>query len=177
MNPAVRKCFEKLERQKETILLDIAGFSESQLRFRPGPDAWSILGVLDHLMKVEKAALQTVQGKLTNRVPLSFRDRAGAFFLISLMQSPMWVKVPASASMVLPESSADISGIVSSWRAVRAEWLDLLRSLQPEQLRHGVFRHPVSGWMTITQALAFLSAHLRHHRYQLSRLRDATRNL
>ena len=173
MTPAIWRWFERLETQKQKVLTDVAGLSAAQLRFRPEPTAWSVPDVLDHLIKVEKALLEAVQDQLPNGTPLKFKDRVGASFIIAVMHSPMRVKVPASASMVLPESRADSSKIAARWSEVREEMADLLRSLRPEQLSCGLFRHPVSGWMTMAQALAFLSAHLRHHDYQLNRLKSA----
>ena len=128
-------------------------------------------------MKVEKGLLESVQDQLPNGTPLKFKDQMGALFIIAVMQSPMRVKVPASASMVLPDVMADTSETAVRWSEVREDMANLLRSLRPEQLRCGLFRHPVSGWMTMRQALAFLSAHLRHHDYQLNRLKSAIRKL
>jgi hypothetical protein len=62
---------------------------------------------------------------------------------------------------------------IGQWVKNRERLFSLLDSLQPDQLSLGVFRHPVSGWMTMPQALAFLSAHIRHHEYQLDRLKSA----
>jgi len=177
MTPAIWYWFEKLETQKQDVLADIARLSPTQLRFRPEQTAWSVSEVIDHLVKVEKALLEAARGQLPNGTPLKFNDRVGALFIIGIMQLPMRVKVPASASMVLPEATADTSEIAMRWSAVREEMAEMLRSLRPEQLRCGLFRHPVSGWMTMARALAFLSAHLRHHDYQLNRLKSASRKL
>jgi len=86
------------------------------------------------------------------------------------------VKVPPAALTVLPEViTDDASSIATHWEQVRGEMGILLQSLQPNQLGRGLFRHPVSGWMTMRQAIAFLSAHLRHHGYQIDRLKYANR--
>ena len=74
--------------------------------------------------------------------------------------------------MVFP-SETDLEEISSRWIAVRQDISGLLQSLESQQLRCGLFRHPVSGWMTISQTLAFTSAHLRHHVYQVERLKKA----
>jgi hypothetical protein len=111
MTPAIWYWFEKLETQKQNVLADIARLSPTQLRFRPEQTAWSVSEVIDHLMKVEKALLEAVRDQLPNGTPLKFKDRVGALFIIGIMQSPMRVKVPASASMVLPGAITDTSEI------------------------------------------------------------------
>jgi uncharacterized damage-inducible protein DinB len=177
MTPAIWHGFEKLETQKQKVLADVGRLSAAQLRFRPEPTAWSVSDVLDHLVKVEKALLGAVQDQLPDGTLLKFKDRVGTLFIIAIMQSPVRVKVPSTAAMVLPEATADTSETAMRWSQVREEMADMLRSLRPEQLRCGLFRHPVSGWMTMAQALKFLSAHLRHHDYQLNRLKSASRKL
>lgn len=176
MTPALWKRFENLNRQKQSVLSCVAGLSATQLRFRSEPASWSVLDVLDHLVKVEKALLEAVRAQLPNGTPMTFRDRVGAFLITCVMLLPTRVKVPASASMVLPEKTADLDEIAATWSEVREQMANLLVSLHPDQLRPGLFRHPVSGWMTMPDALTFLSAHLRHHQYQLSRLKSASRD-
>ena len=177
MTPGLQQWFERLERQKRVVLSDLSRWSESAIRYRPEPAAWAALDVVDHLVKVEKASLEGINNQLPNGVPVTLKNRIGGLLVISVMKSPMRIKVPASVSMVLPQSPTDQAEIARHWDEVRAEMGDLLRSLQPSQLRCGVFQHPVSGWMTMPQAMAFLSAHLRHHGYQLRRLKNATRGL
>lgn len=175
MSNALQRRLDQLEGQKREVLSDAAQLSAIDLRFRPEPGVWSALDVLDHLVKVEQSSLRTVRRHLPQGASISFRDRMGAWFINSIMLSPMRVKVPASASMVLPAAATDLAAIAASWSEVRMQLSDLLGSLQPEQFRIGVFRHPLSGWMTITDTLRFLSTHLQHHKYQLNRLKFAAR--
>jgi len=174
MTPDLRQRFERIERQKQTVLSNIAGWPAEQIRFRPKPAAWSALDVLDHIVKTEQATFAIARKQLPNRTPVSFSDRMRGMVVIAVMQSPVRVKVPAAATMVLP-ANTDLPEISSRWAAVRLEIFDLLQSLQPENSRCGLFRHPVSGWMDVSQTLAFTSAHLRHHVYQLDRLKSASR--
>jgi len=171
MSNEVRQWSEKLERQKSALLSDVASLGAEQIWFRPEPSSWSVADVLDHLVKVEQASLEAVRRQLPGDAPPALGDRMRAAIVILVMRSPVRVKVPASATQVLPEA-ADPAKSEPRWSEVRKEMGDLLRSLQPEQLRH-----PVSGWMTMAQALAFLSAHLRHHRYQIDRLKSASRTV
>jgi len=173
MTQALRRTFDKLERQKREVLSDLARLSSAQLQYRPESGGWCALEVLDHLIKVEEASLRTVREHLPDGVSLSLKDRLGALFIASVMLSPMRVKVPPSAHVVMPAATKDLFACAASWSEVREKTAHLLGSLQPAQMRIGLFRHPVSGWMTITDTLRFLSVHLQHHRYQLRRLKSA----
>ena len=173
----VQQLFESLERQKEAFLSEISNWPPPALRFRPAQLEWSCLDVLDHLVKVEKAFLDFVKGNLPNGRSVPMTDRIRARVVIYVMRSPIRVKTPASVSMVLPGSNLDPSQLKQNWNEVRKNISNLLRALDPPQLRIGLFQHPVGGWMPVPQAMEFLSAHLRHHGYQLKRLKSLTRGL
>lgn len=172
MTKVTHQRLDTLTRQKKGMLRQLSGWSEAQLSFRPNPTQWSALDMLDHLVKVEKAAHAAVFKNLPRGHPITLKDRLGAQAVFAVMRSPIRVKVPAAASVVLPEQTADLPKIEAHWNNVRQEILELLNSLQPPQFQVGLFRHPVSGWMTITGALTFLSVHLKHHEYQLDRIRQ-----
>ena len=77
--------------------------------------------------------------------------------------------------MVMPGAVGDLREITARWEAVRADLRSVAEGLTPEQQREAVFAHPRSGAMTFAMALGFLGTHLQHHRYQLRRLREASR--
>ncbi len=177
MTSNLQRSFERLESQKAAFLAETSLWSAERLHFRPAHSSWSALDVIDHLVKVEQALVRAVRSSLPHGHPQQVKERVGALLVFLVMRSPIRIKVPASAGSVLPEITADPILIVRQWDDLRIEMEDLVKGLLPAQLRCGLFRHPVSGWMTMSQALAFLSAHLRHHGYQLTRLERATRAL
>ena len=177
MIKSLLKSYESLQRQKHAFLSRVAGLSTSQLHFRQVPGSWSVSDILDHLVKVEKELLTAVKAELPNGTARGLRDGIGAIFIIGVMLWPMRVKAPASASALLPQTTAVPAKTALRWTEVRTEMADLLGRLRTDQLGCGLFRHPVSGWMTIQQALTFLSAHIQHHTYQLNRLMSAMRNI
>lgn len=177
MTPVLARSFEKLERQKTEALGEIAAWSPERLRFRPDPASWSTLDVLDHLMKVEQALLKAVMANLPHGQPVSLRSRLGARLVIGVMRSRLRVKVPPAATSVLPGAKLDPAGLGPRWTATRDELGALLATLSREQLRRGLFRHPVSGWMTMPHAVTFLAAHFGHHQRQLARLRHASQGM
>ena len=94
------------------------------------------------------------------------------------MLVPGRVKVPNVVTSILPtETERAFSALRQAWAADRAKLTGFLNSLSIVDLPKGVFRHPFGGWATANGALLFLRAHLQHHRYQLGRLRRATRDL
>ena len=177
MSPSIQPQFEKLQRQKQAVLSGLSAWSIERLQFRPAPANWSTLDVLDHLVKVEEGWIDAVRANLPDGHPVRFRDRLGAWAVYCVMWSPLRVKVPDSAAQTLPNETGNLSLMTGKWQVTRDEMAQLLAGLSLKQLRSGLFQHPVSGWMTMPQAIQFLSAHLRHHGYQVSRLEQKTRGL
>jgi hypothetical protein len=162
--------FNKLEARKAAVLARLESWPSEQLAFRPNSTAWTALDVVSHLVKVEAAFIGRVKDSLADGKIVTIREQCMALVVIGVMRSPARVKVPAGASGVLPEPSASLAELAAEWSAVRANIRLLLDSIPPNQMNQGFFKHPVSGWMSIPMALRFLSAHLRHHEYQLKRL-------
>lgn len=75
MTRAMQRRLDKLERQKHEVLSEASKLSSTDLRFRPDPRAWTALDVLDHLVKVEEASLQSVRKHLPKGASISFKDR------------------------------------------------------------------------------------------------------
>jgi hypothetical protein len=162
---------QQLERQKREILDELAPFSSAQLSQRPDPGTWSALQVLDHLVKIEEGMLRGAKEQLPRHIAVSFRERLQGRMMCALMETPVRVKVPPGAEAVLPDAGLDFGGIIARWDKTRDEWRAFLATFPSAHSAHGVFHHPVSGWMTLALTLKFASSHLAHHRYQLARIR------
>jgi len=176
MTPQLRRRLDKLNAQKQSLLASIESLSASDLAWRPELGAWCVLDVVDHLMKVERTMVEGFKGNLALRNPVPLVDRLRAYGLLGLMLSPIRVKVPTLALNTLPEMTSSLPVMVERWMQFRSEMAQLISMLAPEELLFGATRHPVSGWMDVRLALAFLSAHLRHHAYQVKRLQSAIKH-
>jgi len=164
--------FELLESQKNAFLATLDSWSSGDLRVRPTPGVWSALDVLDHIAKTQAEAFAGMQENHDQPIRVSLPDRLRGTFIIQFMRTPLRVRVPASvAAAVLPDHSANFIALKRDWNHSQSQlkqWLSNLKS-DPHSLTG--FQHPVSGWMTVSLGLRFLAAHVRHHRYQLGRIK------
>lgn len=87
------------------------------------------------------------------------------------------MKVPSSAAEVLPDPNVNLAAVLQRWDVARKDLAQLLTQTTPDQFGAGVFRHPVSGWMSSLQILSFFSVHIQHHGFQLIRLSTASEGL
>jgi hypothetical protein len=171
VTPEILRAFENLECQKQALLERLASWPPQTIHYRPVNAGWSAIDVIDHLVRVENGLIASLRANLPHGSPLALGDQIRAFFLTALMRTPVRVKVPSAAASTMPAPGLELTGVITEWNTVRSRLRGLLDSVSLSQLRRGVFHHPVSGWMTVGQALAFLSAHIRHHEYQLRSIR------
>ena len=168
---------EQLEDQKVELLAALTGWSQARLLHRPSAGEWCALEMLDHLVKVEVGILKTAKRGLRAPHRIGFTDRLRTRFLNGVFRSERKVKVPASASQVLPGSNLALPAIIERWDQCRAELAQMLMTETAERLKKGLFKHPVGGWMGMPEILEFFSVHLIHHGYQLARLRESSEEL
>ena len=167
----------QLEQQKTEALGAVEGWSPARLAYRTAPDTWSTVEIFDHLVKTETGILTATKQGLEDPHRIGVRDRAGFMLIDRVFRSQRKVKVPASASQVLPDAGVSLESIIGRWNDTRSNLQQVLAQLTPDQFQGGVFRHPVSGWMSVPQVLSFFSVHILHHSFQLTRLREASQHL
>ena len=160
-----------LQRQKHAFLSELKDWHPTQTSFRCAPGSWCALEVLDHVVKAERGILADIQWNLVraNHVPLSHRIRSD--LLIWFMRTPLRVRVPGPLFSVLPGTDSDLPTLIATWSDSQARIEEWLKDFRIDTHAMAAFHHPVSGWMTASQAFSFLAAHTRHHRYQLVRIR------
>jgi hypothetical protein len=171
---ALQHLLDGLERRKEQYLLDASVWPAEALRYRPAPETWCALDVLDHLERTEKNIAAIMLSNRTSPQALSMGDRVRGTMMLALFYSPARVKIPGAAAVILPETPGGLDEIIAAWGRTRQFLGSVVTKLEDAGVatkRVGVFRHPVAGWMSPRTTLRFLDAHLAHHMYQWKRLR------
>lgn len=162
--------FEDLEDRKTELLADLGEGSDAQLHFRPTPESWSLLQVLEHLLRVEEAVLEQLQRTASashrRRTPVT---RLRFAFLRLVLRSPLRVKAPTRR--VLPAGDLTLGEIEASWSDVRRALARRLEAIEAPALTSPVAYHPVAGRLTAVQGLDFLIDHFDHHLRQVERIR------
>jgi len=163
---------EILESEKRAVTGDLGRWSVEQLRFRPGSMSWSALDVLDHVARTEAEAvghLRTYRGQGRRQ---EFVERLRGSCLIRLMQLPVRVQAPRAMPQILPSEGRSLAEILGEWSRTRLALQKEVRSIAPGEACCAFTQHPFSGWMNLPQTIAFLAAHIRHHRFQIDRIRN-----
>ncbi len=169
MIASLTRSFDQLQRQKAGLVQSLQSMSPGRLAHRPSAASWSALEIADHLARTEHAILGAVKAQMPWTTPVPRRDQFRAFLIASLFRTPARVKVPRAAAHVLPGELPRLPEVLALWDETRVQMAATLDPITPDVLARGAFRHPVSGWMTVTNTLRFLSVHMVHHQYQLNR--------
>lgn len=167
----LREQLAGLELQKSGILAEVRGWPEQLRAARPMDGGWSALQVLDHLVRTESGICEVMAQGANEPRRIGVRDRVGFALVERVFRSRRRVRVPRSVEdIVWPGEELDFREVERRWDSVRSE---LAGVVEPRTgCSGGVFRHPVSGWMTLEQVLRFFSVHMVHHEFQLERIRE-----
>lgn len=166
----------ELERQKRDLLAEVGEWSTEKLFHRPSPSEWSVVEMMDHLVKTEIAILAAAREGLRKPHRIGLGDKVRTRFLQRVFMSDRKVKVPASVSQVLPGSDLQWPLLLDRWQKSRWELQQFLKDHDHKLLSQGIFRHPIGGWMAMPEILNFFSVHLIHHNYQLVKIKNALRD-
>jgi hypothetical protein len=159
------------------LLDELQQWTPEQLDFRPTPESWSALMILDHMIKTERTVLSVMRTNLAKNYQVTLRQRFRSAVVLTIMALPIKVKVPKAVTFLVPaQEQLDLDSLCKQWEEDRIHLSEFICGLSSEDRKRGVFRHPVGGWTTPNGALLFLRAHIYHHRYQLGRLQKAWRN-
>ncbi len=171
MERSVLPQYRLLDRERKAFLATLDPWPPGELCVRPAPRAWSAVDVLDHVAKTERAAFASMLENFNQPIRISLTDRLCGAFIIQLMRTPIRVRVPDRvAAAILPDGTADFTAVRRTWNDSQAELKEWVSRLETDPRSLAGFKHPVSGWMSVSQGLSFLASHVRHHRYQLVRI-------
>lgn len=174
MLAALSKPFERLEQSRSELAKRLLQYSPVQLQFRPAPQTWSLTEIVHHLVLAEHFAAAYIERKLGSPVALrqlSWHAGFRSFLLTCAMRSPLRFKAPTP--LVLPSPNLALSDLQGQWQELREKWLVLLERVTPEMLNLPLYRHPVAGLLTISQAVRFQQEHFNHHLQQINRILQA----
>jgi DinB superfamily len=171
MNGRTRRLFDRITLQRQTVLDELAGLGPEQLAFRPEPGSWSVLDVLEHLVRVEEGIMSRIRKRDPRTWGEAVRTR-GALELMSLYYLiGRRFRVPIET--VMPLGGVTLSDLGARWEAAQATMRGVLEGFGPDDFRRPMMRHPMLGRLTPVETLSFICRHIAHHRRQIARIRRA----
>ncbi|HEY7480835.1 MAG TPA: DinB family protein [Gemmatimonadales bacterium] len=166
-----RDLLNRLTQLRHAMLVEANGLSAEELLHRPGAGAWSILDVIEHLVRVEEAILSRVR----KRDPRTWGEAARARVRLALV-SILFVcrgrlRVPTQA--VVPLGGVTLTDLAARWETSQDAMRRTLDGFGPADYSRPLMRHPILGLLTPVETLTFLVRHIAHHRRQVARIRSS----
>lgn len=169
----VEKQFKSIEEQRKILLDEISKLSHTQQNFKPSPESWSILQVVNHLLYAEtnivKYMLKKMQGIATVE-KAGVQAKVRSIVLNTFLKSPLKFKAP-KAAMPKQDEVYIFENLSKQWSEVRAEFGKILDQLNPADAEKLLFKHPISGKFNIYQTMSFMREHIEHHKKQIQRIK------
>jgi uncharacterized damage-inducible protein DinB len=170
--------FEQVEQQLNRLLLHLEAYPEGRLSRQPSPEQWSVLQVVEHLLRVEKVALGYILKKSSGGYSSMPRQGWLSILLLATLRLylvlPIKVKAPKAVDVPLQDPMPDLAELAREYRQTRASFREFLQNAPEEAFEVNIFRHPLVGRLRLRETLGFLSAHFERHRSQIQRLLSAT---
>ena len=170
--PTPSRRFREAERLRAMVgdCLDrVAELPDSLDQRSPGPDRWSPLQLVEHIVISEREVLDFP-------VPLPDRDNPSRKFRHRFNRMVVFLVLQLRIPVPVPEAAMAPTGRTPLHRLRRIaaevhDWLEeVVRSESPEILERPLFRHPVAGPMTLDQVLHLDRLHIAAHQRQLEDL-------
>lgn len=171
MNTKTSELFRALEDNKKNYIQYLTEKDPQLFVLKHSPHEWSVLQLIDHLIKVEVGSMKYLQKKLSFNPSLpqaGILDRLKDPIIKLVLNTPIKFK----ASPILQEESVELSyqELLNHWSSSRLEMGVYLDSLSHEILNAVIFRNFAVGRITSYQQLAFLDAHMKRHFKQLKHI-------
>lgn len=159
----------RVEERRRDVMGDVDRLSAEQLTYRPGPNRWSILDIVEHLVKVEEGVVSRVRPREPRTLAQAAQARS-ALVLMHVVTALRWrVKVPVQG--VLPLGGVTLSDLASRWDDTQAALRERLEAFGPGDWPRPMMRHPLLGLLTPAEGLRFIHWHMGHHHRQIGRIR------
>jgi DinB family protein len=165
--PAEReKAVKYLQQTRDGVVAATKGLSDAQMKFKAGPDRWSVAETLEHISKAEGFLLQNTADQIMKAPapPAEGRDNAkiDAFVLAALPDRSHKAQAPeplVPSSGVTPAESLDL------FLKSRAKTIAFVESTQG--MREHAVDSPLGQKLDAYQWVLFIAGHSERHTKQI----------
>jgi hypothetical protein len=165
----IQQQYDSLKLKLEALLQLIDSQTDEVLSFKAGPDKWSIVEVVEHLVIAEEGLLK----QLSTNIPDSTLDPEAKTpekhqTVIKVMERDIEVDVPHES--LEPHGHIALEDLLIQWNEIREKLPGLLAEIKPEKKDDPVFQHPYGGPLDIADTLQFFEVHFDNHMRHIDRV-------
>lgn len=167
----IQKLLQEVSTSRSLYLDQLANISEAQAIWKPDPEVWNVIEIIEHLFWAEQSGIfgmwKTLHAIRNGRIVRTY-DSPHQDMTIEQIINKTWQakeKVPAVA---VPRLGGPLAFWKSSLISLEVVLEGFGENLQENELRIQAQPHPISGPLDFHQRLEFLRFHLDRHREQVS---------
>ena len=166
----IQETYDSLTGKREQLLQYLDSLKNEVLSFKSGPDKWSIVEVVEHLVIAEADLIRQLTTAEVHSPPLDIESRSAKKFqtVIKVMERDIEVDVPHES--MEPHGQMSLDDLLLQWDDIRKQLQGLLAGIKQEDLGDMVYRHPYAGPLDISETLHFFEVHYDNHMRQIDKI-------
>jgi uncharacterized damage-inducible protein DinB len=162
---------QQFQTTRDNFLKSIAGLSQKQWTFKPGPDRWSVAEVAEHITVSESTIFSLVQKTMQSPAAPEKRELVKGKDQLILQRMPDRSHKAQAPEMLRPTGRwATEADLTKAFEDSRKANMDYIRTTN-DDLRDHFFDHPVFGPLDGYQWLLLISAHSARHTEQIEEVK------
>ncbi len=167
----IQIAIDKLDEKRQALITAVQSVSEDQLTYKLGPDKWSLLQELQHVIWAERGMRLSEEELRDNPVREHLRPGELVDVVKNILENDVPVNVPDPS--LEPDGNTSLPELLKLWEQERQLLWALLEMVNSENVDKVMFSHPAAGPLTPLQTLELALAHLDNHQRRINnRLAD-----
>lgn len=169
MNSGLKSSYERLIETKKKFIDRVNGKTIEQQNFKPSDSAWNMIEVMDHILVSESRILEYLKKNPPHETEykVNLKSKLAYKALAVFYKSAGKVKMPIKG---LGPLGLEWDALLEKSSTNDIYLKTILDDFPNEKINHSVFKHPVSGAMTLENTIDFFTNHFLHHFHQLNRI-------
>lgn len=174
---SVAEIYEAIDKTREQFYRRVEELSDEQAGARPGPEAWSVAEIAEHLALIERSVLRLMKGVLAQIEAAGGQGDGTAatmkpFSLEHHVERSRTEKYVAP-EMARPKGEAPLTDSLARLRRTREELHALRPRIEAADLNAVSYPHPAFGPLNVYEWLAFIGIHEARHLRQAEAMLSA----
>ncbi|MGB5425120.1 MAG: DinB family protein [Desulfobacterales bacterium] len=170
MLPELSGLWAKIETRHQEMFDLIDELKPKQLLFKPEPDRWTMLQVLQHVVLGAQGMRRSEAEMRDNPLREILKPGEMVKLVMDVLVKDVPVDVPDPS--MDPDGKVTVEELRAIWRKERRALAVLLETVTVENQEQVMFSHAAAGPLTALQMLEIAEAHLGTHRRQMDRIRS-----
>lgn len=170
---SVAEIYEEITDTRARLVGAVEELTDEQLGFRPSPERWNVVEIVEHLSITERRLARMLAGLVGKLEAEPAREEGSAFAPVSVAE---YVERADKEKYTAPEEirpkGTPLPDSLARLRDSRASILDLRPRVERVDGTRANFPHPAWGPLDLYQWLAFVGLHEKRHLSQIEALKQ-----